>query len=50
MVKLVVVEKAFKVTLGCGLGDNTESTNMGSFQKKLYITIMMNKKNSHKIN
>ncbi len=33
VVKLLVTEKTFEKTLGCGLGDNAESTNTDLFRK-----------------
>ncbi len=34
VVKLLVAEKAFEKKLGCGSGDNAESTNTNLFQKR----------------
>ncbi len=31
VIKLLIAEKAFEETLGCGLGDNAESTNTDLF-------------------
>lgn len=35
IVKLLVVVKAFEEILGCRLGDNTKSTNIDLFRKRI---------------
>ena len=35
VVKLLVVVKAFKILLGCDLGDNGETLNIDLFQKRM---------------
>lgn len=37
VVKLLVVEKTFKETLGYSLGDNGKSTNIDLFQKETVV-------------